>query len=144
VCLLLFYFLHECCCHRAASTASLSSGHLTTCSSSFRSAGRFGRKGVAINFVKNDDIRILRDIEQYYGTQIDEMPMNGERCTFFCLVCSCGGFVFLSRPVRASTVSPVACSALTACCVILALFSAMQSPTSSERRDVGARLLEKE
>merc|ERR1712152_113957 len=28
-------------------------------------SGRFGRKGVAINFVKNDDIRILRDIEQY-------------------------------------------------------------------------------
>ena len=40
-------------------------------------SGRFGRKGVAINFVKNDDIRILRDIEQYYSTQIDEMPMNG-------------------------------------------------------------------
>jgi ATP-dependent RNA helicase len=39
-------------------------------------SGRFGRKGVAINFVKNDDIRIMRDIEQYYGTQIDEMPMN--------------------------------------------------------------------
>ncbi|CAJ0937424.1 unnamed protein product, partial [Ranitomeya imitator] len=33
----------------------------------------YGRKGVAINFVKNDDIRILRDIEQYYSTQIDEM-----------------------------------------------------------------------
>ena len=55
-------------------------------------SGRFGRKGVAISkleknvffldynssldFVKNDDIRILRDIEQYYATQIDEMPMN--------------------------------------------------------------------
>ncbi|CAN1165042.1 Eukaryotic initiation factor 4A-3 [Linum perenne] len=39
-------------------------------------SGRFGRKGVAINFVKSDDIRILRDIEQYYSTQIDEMPMN--------------------------------------------------------------------
>jgi len=35
-----------------------------------------GRKGVAINFVRKDDIRILRDIEQYYSTQIDEMPMN--------------------------------------------------------------------
>ena len=34
--------------------------------------------GVSINFVKNDDIRILRDIEQYYSTQIDEMPMNGK------------------------------------------------------------------
>lgn len=39
-------------------------------------SGRFGRKGVAINFVMNDDIRILRDIEQFYSTQIDEMPMN--------------------------------------------------------------------
>ena len=59
-------------------------------------SGRYGRKGVAINFVKEDDVRILRDIEQYYSTQIgepgpaavvslppahpppspDEMPMN--------------------------------------------------------------------
>jgi len=39
-------------------------------------SGRFGRKGVAINFVTNDDIHTLRDIEQYYATQIDEMPMN--------------------------------------------------------------------
>lgn len=38
-------------------------------------SGRYGRKGVAINFVRSDDIRILRDIEQYYSTQIDEMPM---------------------------------------------------------------------
>ena len=46
-------------------------------------SGRFGRKGVAINFVKNDDIRILRDIEQYYSTQIDEMPMNGKWFEYF-------------------------------------------------------------
>jgi len=39
-------------------------------------SGRFGRKGVAINFVTNEDIRVLRDIEQFYSTQIDEMPMN--------------------------------------------------------------------
>jgi ATP-dependent RNA helicase len=54
-------------------------------------SGRFGRKGVAINFVTQDDVRILRDIERkwpmltfvtllirpvYYSTQIDEMPMN--------------------------------------------------------------------
>ncbi|KAJ2391820.1 RNA helicase [Coemansia sp. RSA 2611] len=39
-------------------------------------SGRFGRKGLAINFVTSDDIKLLRDIEQYYGTQIDEMPMN--------------------------------------------------------------------
>jgi ATP-dependent RNA helicase len=41
-------------------------------------SGRFGRKGVAINFVTSDDVRILRDIELYYSTQIDEMPMNGK------------------------------------------------------------------
>jgi hypothetical protein len=29
-------------------------------------------QGVAINFVKNDDIKILRDIEQFYSTQIGE------------------------------------------------------------------------
>ncbi|PKI82337.1 RNA helicase [Malassezia vespertilionis] len=39
-------------------------------------SGRFGRKGVAINFVTNEDVKILRDIEQYYSTQIDEMPMK--------------------------------------------------------------------
>jgi translation initiation factor 4A len=38
--------------------------------------GRFGRKGVAINFVTNEDVRMLRDIEQFYNTQIDEMPMD--------------------------------------------------------------------
>jgi ATP-dependent RNA helicase len=39
-------------------------------------SGRFGRKGVAINFVTKEDGKILRDIEQYYSTQIEEMPMN--------------------------------------------------------------------
>ncbi|WJX21703.1 RNA helicase [Trifolium repens] len=39
-------------------------------------SGRFGRKGVTINFVKSDDIKILRDIEQYYSTQIDDLPSN--------------------------------------------------------------------
>lgn len=48
-------------------------------------SGRFGRKGVAINFVRNDDVRILRDIEQFYSTQIDEMvrfhsQAKGKRC----------------------------------------------------------------
>ena len=41
-------------------------------------SGRFGKKGVAINFVKSDEVKVLRDIEQYYGTQIDEMPINRE------------------------------------------------------------------
>lgn len=39
-------------------------------------SGRFGRKGVAINFVTDDDKRMMADIEQHYHTQIDEMPMD--------------------------------------------------------------------
>merc|ERR1711937_574521 len=39
-------------------------------------SGRFGRKGVAINFVTNEDVRTLRDLEQHYDTLIEEMPMN--------------------------------------------------------------------
>ena len=39
-------------------------------------SGRFGRKGVAINFISGDDTRAMRDIEQFYNTQIEEMPMN--------------------------------------------------------------------
>ena len=38
--------------------------------------GRFGRKGVAINFLTGEDVRTLREIEQFYNTQIEEMPMN--------------------------------------------------------------------
>jgi translation initiation factor 4A len=38
--------------------------------------GRFGRRGVAINFVTNDDSRVLQDIEKFYNTKIEEMPMN--------------------------------------------------------------------
>ncbi|KAJ7811666.1 DEAD-domain-containing protein [Mycena olivaceomarginata] len=37
---------------------------------------RIGRKGVAINFVATNDVAMLRDIEQFYNTQIDEMPLN--------------------------------------------------------------------
>jgi len=39
-------------------------------------SGRFGRKGVAINFVTNSDVRTMKDIEKYYHTQIEEMPMD--------------------------------------------------------------------
>lgn len=39
-------------------------------------SGRFGRKGMAINFVNNEDIPVLRDTEEYYRTRIDEMPAN--------------------------------------------------------------------
>jgi translation initiation factor 4A len=38
--------------------------------------GRFGRKAVAINFVTLDDHRNMHDIETFYNTQIEEMPMN--------------------------------------------------------------------
>uniref|UniRef100_A0A0K0EZM5 Eukaryotic initiation factor 4A n=1 Tax=Strongyloides venezuelensis TaxID=75913 RepID=A0A0K0EZM5_STRVS len=38
--------------------------------------GRFGRKGVAINFITDADQRQLQDIEKYYSTRIDEMPEN--------------------------------------------------------------------
>jgi len=37
-------------------------------------SGRFGRKGVAINFVTEQDAQFLRDLEQHYSTQIEEMP----------------------------------------------------------------------
>lgn len=39
-------------------------------------SGRFGRKGVSINFITEGDVRYLRDIEQFYNTQIEEMPMD--------------------------------------------------------------------
>jgi len=39
-------------------------------------SGRFGRKGVAINFVTNNDVRAMKDIERYYHTQIEEMPSD--------------------------------------------------------------------
>lgn len=38
--------------------------------------GRFGRKGVAINFVTAQDVGIMREIEKFYSTQIDEMPAD--------------------------------------------------------------------
>ncbi|XP_003740341.1 eukaryotic initiation factor 4A-I [Galendromus occidentalis] len=38
--------------------------------------GRFGRKGVAINFISEADRRILKDIESFYNTDIEEMPAN--------------------------------------------------------------------
>ena len=38
--------------------------------------GRYGRKGWAINFIMHSDIRTLQDIENYYATQIKEMPQN--------------------------------------------------------------------
>jgi translation initiation factor 4A len=39
-------------------------------------SGRFGRKGVAINFVTTADAKFLKDIEEHYHTSIVEMPQN--------------------------------------------------------------------
>merc|ERR1711934_1105980 len=39
-------------------------------------SGRFGRKGFAINFVTNSDVRTMKEIERFYDTQIEELPWN--------------------------------------------------------------------
>uniref|UniRef100_A0A7S0J815 RNA helicase n=1 Tax=Calcidiscus leptoporus TaxID=127549 RepID=A0A7S0J815_9EUKA len=39
-------------------------------------SGRCGRKGVGINLITLDDVRALREIEQFYATQINELPSN--------------------------------------------------------------------
>jgi len=37
-------------------------------------SGRWGRKGMGINFITRRDIRKIKEIEEYYETQIDELP----------------------------------------------------------------------
>ncbi|KAL3586795.1 hypothetical protein D5086_013662 [Populus alba] len=39
-------------------------------------SGRFGRKGVAINFVTRDDERMLSDIQRFYNVTVEELPSN--------------------------------------------------------------------
>ena len=39
-------------------------------------SGRWGRKGVGINFITRRDIPKLKEIEEYYACQINEMPSN--------------------------------------------------------------------
>ena len=39
-------------------------------------SGRYGRKGLAINFVKNDDVQLLKDIERFYDTIVEELPRD--------------------------------------------------------------------
>lgn len=39
-------------------------------------SGRFGRKGVAINFVTETDAQFLKDLEQHYNTSVEELPEN--------------------------------------------------------------------
>lgn len=42
--------------------------------------GRFGRKGLAINFVAPRDVPMLRRIEQHYGVTIAELPEDFVTC----------------------------------------------------------------
>jgi len=39
-------------------------------------SGRFGRKGVAINFLTDEDGSALRELERFYNTSIEEMPAH--------------------------------------------------------------------
>jgi translation initiation factor 4A len=39
-------------------------------------SGRWGRKGTGINMITRRDIQKMKEIEQYYNTQIDELPAN--------------------------------------------------------------------
>jgi superfamily II DNA/RNA helicase len=39
-------------------------------------SGRWGRKGVGINFITRRDITKLKEIETYYSSEIKEMPVN--------------------------------------------------------------------
>jgi superfamily II DNA/RNA helicase len=39
-------------------------------------SGRWGRKGIGINFVTSNDANKLRNIERHYATQIEELPNN--------------------------------------------------------------------
>lgn len=39
-------------------------------------SGRWGRKGVGINFVSRYDTQKIKEIEEYYKTQIDELPLS--------------------------------------------------------------------
>jgi len=39
-------------------------------------SGRFGRKGVAINLIAENDIELLQQVQKHYGTKIEEMPSH--------------------------------------------------------------------
>lgn len=39
-------------------------------------AGRYGRKGTAINFVSPNDARFIKEIQEHFNTQIEEMPQD--------------------------------------------------------------------
>jgi superfamily II DNA/RNA helicase len=39
-------------------------------------SGRWGRKGLAINFITRQDISMLKRIESHYKTEIKELPSD--------------------------------------------------------------------
>jgi translation initiation factor 4A len=39
-------------------------------------SGRWGRKGTGINFITRRDVQKIKEIEQYYHCQIDELPLD--------------------------------------------------------------------
>jgi superfamily II DNA/RNA helicase len=39
-------------------------------------SGRWGRKGTGINFITRRDVQQIKEIEEYYHCQIDELPVN--------------------------------------------------------------------
>merc|ERR1711975_70414 len=39
-------------------------------------SGRYGRKGTAISFVTDQDVRKMKEIEKYFHTQMDELPAD--------------------------------------------------------------------
>jgi translation initiation factor 4A len=45
-------------------------------------SGRWGRKGVAINFITKYDVPVMKRIESYYGINMEELPasFNGSIC----------------------------------------------------------------
>ena len=41
-------------------------------------SGRYGRRGLALNFISNYDKNLINELENFYNTQISELPMNIE------------------------------------------------------------------
>jgi superfamily II DNA/RNA helicase len=39
-------------------------------------SGRYGRKGVAINLVNNREVQVIKDLEEHYHIQINDLPQN--------------------------------------------------------------------
>jgi translation initiation factor 4A len=46
-------------------------------------SGRWGRKGMAINFITRRDIQYMKEIENHYKSNIVELPMNSDITSIF-------------------------------------------------------------